>query len=50
MFLCINQFVKVLDKYDQEMTYMSSSDYLRWAQDTYREERAMIERLGLLAK
>ena len=44
------EHVKVLDKYDQEMTYMSSADYFKWAQDTYREERALIERLGLLAK
>ena len=44
------EHVKVLDKYDQEMTYMNSADYLKWAQDTYREERALIERLGLLAK
>ena len=44
------EHVKVLDKYDQEMSYMNSADYLRWAQDTYREERALIERLGLLAK
>ena len=29
---------------------MNSADYLKWAQDTYREERALIERLGLLAK
>ena len=44
------EHVKVLDKYDQEMTYMNTADYLKWAQDTYREERALIERLGLLAK
>ena len=44
------EHVKVLDKYDQEMSYMNSADYLKWAQDTYREERALIERLGLLAK
>ncbi len=25
-------------------------DYLKWAQDTYREERALIEKLGLLSK
>ena len=44
------EHLKVLDKYDQEMSYMNSADYLKWAQDTYREERALIERLGLLAK
>ena len=44
------EHLKVLDKYDQEMSYMKSADYLKWAQDTYREERALIERLGLLAK
>ena len=44
------EHVKMLDKYDQEMSYMSSADYLKWAQDTYREERTLIEKLGLLAK
>lgn len=42
--------LKVLDKYDQEVFYMNSEDYAKWARETFREERALIERLGLLAK
>jgi tripartite-type tricarboxylate transporter receptor subunit TctC len=42
--------LKVLDQLDQELWYRSSEDYARYARDTYQTERALIERLGLLAK
>jgi tripartite-type tricarboxylate transporter receptor subunit TctC len=41
---------KVLDQLDQELWYQSSDDYASFARDTLRKERALIERLGLLAK
>jgi tripartite-type tricarboxylate transporter receptor subunit TctC len=42
--------LKVLDQLDQELWYQSSDDYARYARETLRKERALIERLGLLAK
>ena len=42
--------LKVLDQLDQEPWYRSSEDYAQYARETYRKERALIERLGLLAK
>jgi tripartite-type tricarboxylate transporter receptor subunit TctC len=41
---------KVLDQLDQELWYRSSEDYAQYARETFRKERALIERLGLLAK
>jgi tripartite-type tricarboxylate transporter receptor subunit TctC len=41
---------KVLDQLDQELWYQSSEDYARFARETLQKERALIERLGLLAK
>ncbi len=42
--------MRAVEKYDQEIFYMGSDDYAKWAAETYREERKLIERLGLLAK
>jgi tripartite-type tricarboxylate transporter receptor subunit TctC len=42
--------LRAVEKYDQEIFYMSSEDYAKWAAETFREERKLIERLGLLAK
>jgi len=42
--------LKVLDQLDQELWYQSSEDYAKYARETFRKERALIERLGLLAK
>jgi tripartite-type tricarboxylate transporter receptor subunit TctC len=39
-----------LEKYDQELFYMNSADYEKWARETFAAERTLIERLGLLAK
>jgi tripartite-type tricarboxylate transporter receptor subunit TctC len=41
---------KVLDQLDQELWYRSSEDYAQYARETFQKERALIERLGLLAK
>lgn len=37
----------ILARYDQELMYMSSSEYLKFAQDTFAREKAIIEKLGL---
>ncbi len=44
------EHIKVLDQFDQEYWYQSSEDYARYARATLQNERALIERLGLLAK
>jgi tripartite-type tricarboxylate transporter receptor subunit TctC len=44
------EHIKVLDRYDQPLVYMGTEDYTKWAEKTFREERSLIERLGLLAK
>ena len=41
---------KVLQQLDQVYWYNSSEDYAKWAAETNVSERALIERLGLLAK
>jgi tripartite-type tricarboxylate transporter receptor subunit TctC len=41
---------KALDQLDQELWYRSSEDYAKYASETFQKERALIERLGLLAK
>ncbi|MFZ9297006.1 MAG: tripartite tricarboxylate transporter substrate binding protein [Hylemonella sp.] len=38
------------EKYDQPVIYLNSADYMKYAQDNYRKEKALIERLGLAAK
>jgi len=44
------EHLKVLQQFDQVYWYKSSEDYAKWAAATFAEERATIERLGLLAK
>jgi len=44
------EHLKVLDQFDQEYWYQSSEDYARYGRETLQKERALIERLGLLAK
>ena len=44
------EHLKVLQQLDQVYWYKSSSEYRQWAAETYRAERATIERVGLLAK
>jgi len=40
----------VLQFLDQVYWYKSSEDYAKWAAETFRAERATIERVGLLLK
>jgi tripartite-type tricarboxylate transporter receptor subunit TctC len=44
------EYLKVLAQLDQPAWYRSSEDYARWAADTFKAERATIERVGLLVK
>ena len=41
---------KVLEQLDQVYWYKSTEEYRKWAEETYASERALVERLGLLAK
>ena len=41
---------EVLDQLNQDPWYRTGDDYLAWAKATYASDRALIERLGLLAK
>ena len=40
-------YVQALDKYDMVPIYMSSAQYAKFAQDTFLQEKALIEKLGL---
>jgi hypothetical protein len=44
------EYLKVLNQLDQPPWYQSSEDYLKWAVQTFKAERATIERVGLLLK
>ena len=44
------EHLKALQTLDQVYWYKSSEDYARWAAEDYVSERALIERLGLMAK
>jgi len=44
------EHMKMLDQLDQEPWYQSSEDYAKYARETFRGERVLIERLGLLSK
>jgi tripartite-type tricarboxylate transporter receptor subunit TctC len=39
--------VEVLARYDQALMHMNPQQYLRFAEDTFRREKALVERLGL---
>lgn len=41
---------QLLEKMNQVYWYQSSEDYAKWAEQTYKQERGLIQRLGLLAK
>jgi tripartite-type tricarboxylate transporter receptor subunit TctC len=41
---------ELLDSLNQDLWYKSGEEYAAWAKATYASERALIERLGLLAK
>ena len=40
-------YVAALGRYDMLPNYMCSTDYTRFAQDTFVREKALIEKLGL---
>ena len=42
--------LKTLQQLDQPVWYKSSEDYAKWAAETFKAERATIERAGLLIK
>ena len=44
------EHLKVLAQLDQVYWYKSSEEYAAWAAETFKAERATIERVGLLAK
>jgi tripartite-type tricarboxylate transporter receptor subunit TctC len=44
------EHLKVLQSLDQVYWYRSTEDYAKWAAETFVSERALVERLGLLAK
>jgi tripartite-type tricarboxylate transporter receptor subunit TctC len=44
------EYLKVLAQLDQPAWYRSSDDYAKWAAETFKAERATIERVGLLLK
>ncbi len=41
-------YTSALAKYDMQPMYMSSAAYLKFAQDTFVREKALVEKLGLL--
>jgi len=44
------EYLKLLAQLDQPAWYQSSEDYAKWAAETFKAERATIERVGLLGK
>ena len=44
------EHLKLLSQLDQVYWYKSPEEFAQWAADTYRAERATLERVGLLAK
>ena len=39
--------VEALAKYDQQLMHMNPPQYQRFAEDTFRREKALVDRLGL---
>ena len=44
----MESYKTALGKYDMTPMYMSSAGYLKFAQETFKRERALVEKLGLL--
>ena len=44
----MDSYKNALAKYDMTPMYMSSAVYLKFAQDTFKREKALVEKLGLL--
>jgi tripartite-type tricarboxylate transporter receptor subunit TctC len=43
-------YIKTVDRFDQEPWYLNSEDYARYVRETWVQEKAAIERLGLARK
>mgnify|MGYP003333277617 CR=1 FL=1 len=41
------EFQKILDRYDQDVSYLNSEDYAKLVRKIYDEEGAVIKRMGL---
>ena len=41
------EFLKILDRYDQDVTYLNSEDYTKFIRKIYADEGAAIKRMGL---
>lgn len=44
------EHLKMLEQLDQDYWYKTSDEFAKWAADTFAADRALIERVGLLAK
>jgi tripartite-type tricarboxylate transporter receptor subunit TctC len=44
------EHLKVLEQFDQDYWYKSGEEFAKWAAETFTADRALIERVGLLAK
>ena len=44
----MESYKTALTKYDTTPTYMSSVGYLKFAQEIFKREKALVEKLGLL--
>ena len=44
----VASYKTALAKYDMQPMYMNSAAYLKFAQDTFKREKALVEKLGLL--
>jgi tripartite-type tricarboxylate transporter receptor subunit TctC len=42
--------LELLAQLNQDVWYLNSEDYAKWARDTYAKEKRLIDRLGLAAK
>ena len=46
----VTKHLKVLERYNQPVWYLSTEDYTRWAREQYDKERRIIQSLGLAKK
>ena len=44
----MDSYKTALAKYDMTPMYMSSAGYLKFAQETFKREKTLVEKLGLL--
>ena len=41
------EYQKILDRYDQDVLYMSGDEYAKFARKLFEDEREIIKRMGL---